>query len=110
VASSTPGGLNYNIGSLFGAGVFVTTLVVGLTILNSGDAGVQLAAPSIWRDVGLYIVATLTIIIFGAIGELGVVAAIILLCLYAVLVIATYILEKLNPGTTKMGNNHFRGA
>lgn len=97
VASSTPGGINYNIGSLFGAGVFVTTLVVGLTILNSGDLGVQLAAPSIWRDVGLYVVATLSIIIFGAIGTLGLVASIILLCLYGVLVIATFIIEKINP-------------
>jgi len=55
----------------------------------------------IWRDVGLYIIASLTIIIFGAIGTLGLVAAIILLCLYGIFVISTYIIGKLNPNPGK---------
>ena len=35
VASGSEEGISYNIGSLYGAGLFVLTLVVALTILNS---------------------------------------------------------------------------
>ena len=35
VASTTPDGIGYNIGSLYGAGIFVTTFVVGMTILGT---------------------------------------------------------------------------
>lgn len=35
VATETLDGISYNIGSLYGAGFFVATLVVGITIINS---------------------------------------------------------------------------
>ena len=35
VASDSKEGISYNIGSLYGAGLFVCTLVLSLTILNS---------------------------------------------------------------------------
>jgi len=35
VASGTPDGIDYNIGALYGAGLFVTTVVVGITIVNA---------------------------------------------------------------------------
>ena len=63
VASSAPDGLSYNIGSIYGAGLFVTTIVVALTIKNSGS--VQLEPALIWRDIGFYILATLTVIGFA---------------------------------------------
>ena len=40
VASTSPGGINNDIGSLFGAGMFVTTFIVGVAILLSGHKGV----------------------------------------------------------------------
>lgn len=40
VASTSPGGVSYNIGSLYGAGLFVTTVVVAFTILGAGENGV----------------------------------------------------------------------
>ena len=35
VASGTSGGLSYNVGSIYGAGFFVCSIVVALTILGS---------------------------------------------------------------------------
>jgi len=35
VASSSPEGISYNIGSLFGAGLFCTSIVIATTIKNS---------------------------------------------------------------------------
>lgn len=98
VASTSVDGINYNIGSLYGAGLFVTTLVVGMTILGAGESGVQLEPASIWRDVGFYIISTIIIIIFGAIGNLGIVAAIILLLLYALLVLCVFVQERYFSG------------
>lgn len=97
VASTSVDGINYNIGSLYGAGLFVTTLVVGMTILGAGESGVQLEPASIWRDVGFYIVSTILIIIFGAVGNLGIIAAVVLLILYVLLVLCVFITEKFFP-------------
>lgn len=35
VASGTSGGLSYNVGALYGAGLFVCSVVVALTIRNT---------------------------------------------------------------------------
>lgn len=35
VASDNLEGVNFNIGSLYGAGLFVATIVIGVTIINS---------------------------------------------------------------------------
>lgn len=90
VASGSPDGVDYNIGALYGAGLFVTTIVVGITIINA-KTGVQLEEMSIWRDVGFYILATIVMIIFGAFGTLHLYDGVILLSLYIVLVILVVI-------------------
>ena len=64
VASDSDEGISYNIGSLFGAGLFVVTMVVAMTIKNSP---VDIVVPKdvIYRDIGFYILATLLVIYFG---------------------------------------------
>jgi Ca2+/Na+ antiporter len=51
---------------------------VALTIFKSNEK-IQLEASSIYRDVGMYIVATLSVILFGLIGELTYISAILML-------------------------------
>jgi sodium/potassium/calcium exchanger 6 len=96
VASGSPGGLSYNIGSIYGAGFFVCSIVVAMTIFSSPN-DIQLEANSIWRDVGFYILSTLVIIVFGVIGELTTMSAITMLACYCLLVVIVYIQEKNKP-------------
>ena len=64
-----------------------------MTIMNSpGD--IQLEPNSIWRDVGFYIVATISVIVFAFIGELTVVSACVMLAEYLCLVILVYWQER----------------
>ena len=49
---------------------------------------------SIWRDVGIYIVATVSVIVFGLIGELSSISAGVMLFEYAMLVLIVYVDEK----------------
>ena len=86
VASDSKEGISYNIGSLYGAGLFVLTLIVSLTIFNS-TYEIQLSKGVIWRDIGIYLVATLFIIFFGIQGKITVKSSICMLLLYVFLVI-----------------------
>lgn len=56
VASNSVGGVAYNIGALFGAGLFVCSLVVGICILQSKETMV-FDSRIIYRDVSIYILA-----------------------------------------------------
>ena len=81
VASSSDEGISYNIGSLFGAGLFVVTVVIALTIKNSPNE-IVLPKDVIYRDVGFYILATLLVIYFGLRKELSIESSLAMLCLY----------------------------
>ena len=70
-----------------------------MTIYNSTE-DIQLEANSIWRDVGMYIVATLTVIVFGIIGSLTTISAIILLCEYFLLVFIVWYQDR-NAGANE---------
>lgn len=61
VASGSKDGVSYNVGALYGAGFFVLTLVVALTILNS-KTKIKIHKSVIFRDIGFYIIATFYII------------------------------------------------
>lgn len=99
VASGSPDGVPYNVGSLFGAGLFVCASIVAVTILVS-PVEIQLTAASFWRDIGLYIVAGLMIIAFGIYGELTWWSSILMLLLYLVLVLVVFLQEKLGSKET----------
>jgi len=57
VASGSPEGVSYNVGALYGAGFFVLTLVIALTILSSPKK-IVVDKAVIFRDIGFYIFAT----------------------------------------------------
>ena len=57
VASGSKDGVSYNVGALYGAGFFVLTLVIALTIINSPKK-IVVDKSVIFRDIGFYIIAT----------------------------------------------------
>jgi hypothetical protein len=63
------GGVSYNVGSLYGAGFFVCSFVVSMVIMvNKNGEPVVVSERIIYRDVGFYIIATVTTIIFAYTG------------------------------------------
>ena len=67
VSSTGPGGINYNIGALYGAGLFCCSLVIALSVLSS-DIEIQVETNTIYRDLVFYILATIMTLVFAAIG------------------------------------------
>ena len=63
VSSDGEEGVNYNIGALFGAGLFVITIVLTLTI-RSAPYKIHVDKNVIYRDVVFYIIGVTTVIIF----------------------------------------------
>jgi Ca2+/Na+ antiporter len=100
VAGDTPEGINYNVGSLFGAGLFVASVIVAITIKNVGSS-VQLEATLFWRDIGFYVIATTGIIVFGLIGKLTYISAILMLLLYVALVLVVSLTDNKNDAQEK---------
>ena len=69
------------------------SIVVAISILNSsGD--IQLSSMTIKRDIGIYIIATISMIVFGFIGELSVASACVMLAEYLFLVLVVYCQES----------------
>lgn len=62
--------------------------------INNSTSDIQLQPNSIWRDVGIYIIATLTVIVFGVIGELNTVSAVVMLLEYVLLVAIVWYQER----------------
>ncbi len=76
--------------------------MIALTIFNS-PSEIKLLPSSIWRDIGIYIIATLMTLYFGYVGQLTFTSAIVMLCLYAFLVIVVYIEELRMPKNEEEG-------
>lgn len=103
-AATTPDGINLNIGALFGAGSVVTTAVVGFIILYAGPKGVSLAPTDVYKNIGLYLISTLLIIIFGEDGNLDLLEGIILLVVYFVFVLVVFLEDKYFPKNRQYKN------
>lgn len=66
VAAGTVGGISYNIGSLYGAALFVCSTVIAFTILqNKSGIPIMVTPRILYRDIGFFIFGTLIIIFFG---------------------------------------------
>lgn len=66
VASSSRGGISYNIGSLYGAHFFLSSFVIALTILlNKDEKPIKVNARIVYRDIGFYIFAILITLFFA---------------------------------------------
>jgi len=90
VASGSEGGISYNIGALYGAGLFVLSFVVAVCIFKS-EKSIVYDPMIIYRDIGVYIVATLATLGFALYGEITIWSSLILLALYVGLVLIVLI-------------------
>jgi sodium/potassium/calcium exchanger 6 len=90
VASGAPGGVSYNIGALFGAGLFVIAPVICITIHSSAHE-IKVDRNVLIRDAGFYLLGSLMVLGFGIWGEITWWGAIMLLVLYFVLVVVVYV-------------------
>lgn len=94
VASGAEGGVSYNIGALYGAGLFVCSMVIGICLIQSPKPFVF--DPSIiYRDVGYYILATFATIGFAFYKFITWWSSLILLGIYAALVITVLIQDNI---------------
>lgn len=94
VASDSKEGISYNVGALYGAGLFVLTLVVALTIKNSPKK-IIVSKSLIFRDIGFYLLATVITVIFAITGKLTWWTSVMMLLLYLCLVIFVVIQDCL---------------
>lgn len=90
VASDSKEGISYNIGSLYGAGLFILTFILSMTIFQSPKE-IVMSKRIIWRDIGMYVVGTLFIIGMAIYGKITWVMSLILLFIYLLLIIIVII-------------------
>lgn len=100
VSSDGEGGVSYNIGALFGAGLFCTSLVISITILQS-PTQIVVTKNVIFRDVVFFILATVYVLIAAAIGKITTLIAVLMLVMYLGLVITVVIQDKYFPEDNK---------
>ena len=86
IAGGGDGGVSYNIGALYGSGLFVGALVMSITIFIC-PTEVQATNELIKRDLPFYIGATLLVLVYAAIGKIYWWSAMIFLLIYVALVV-----------------------
>jgi sodium/potassium/calcium exchanger 6 len=94
VSSSGPEGVSYNIGALYGAGLFVCTIVLTFTIKGSPEQPIKVNPMTIYRDVPFFIFATLFVIGNGIYGTINAYTSSFMLVIYLALVVIVYIQDK----------------
>ena len=85
VASDAPEGVFYNVGSIYGAGVFVCCIVVAGAVFRKGE--IEYSPLIVYRDLSFYIAATLLTLLFGYYGKITVWGSLSLLSLYIIQVL-----------------------
>ena len=101
VASGSADGVAYNVGALFGAGLFVCTIVMTFTIVASRKKkGSEEYMPIIvdpnfiYRDIGFYLIATGFVIFCGIMGKITWWTSTIMLALYVAFVVVVYVQDS----------------
>ena len=103
VSGSSPGGVSYNIGALYGAGLFVAIPVMCVCVLKNKD-GIVYEPVIIFRDIGIYIFSTIVTLVFAAFGAIYWWMAVIFLMIYVFLVIAAIVIDKKEMFTAEKWN------
>lgn len=85
-------GISFTIGSIFGAGLFICTMCIGLVIEKAGGK-LQPNKIMFMRDLIFYFIATAIILIFAWIGTISLLMAISFMGLYVVYIIVVILLE-----------------
>lgn len=99
VAGDAPGGVSYNIGALYGAGLFVAVMVVAICIYMSEDA-IKFDPGIIYRDIGFYILSTVVTFVFAWVGTITWWEAVIFLGIYVAMVVTVVISDSLKKPNT----------
>jgi len=100
VASGSADGVAYNVGALFGAGLFVCTIVMTFTIMASKKKDTDeymkiVVDPNfIYRDIGFYLIATSFVIVCGIMGKITWWTSSIMLAMYVAFVVVVYMQDK----------------
>ena len=103
VAGGGEGGVSYNIGALYGAGLFVLSAVVAIAIFICPDPIVY-DPMIIYRDIGVYLLATIVTIVFAAFGHIDWYNAVVLLGLYVLLVSIVVVSDCITKDDEKGGD------
>lgn len=105
VASDAEGGVSYNIGALYGAGLFVCSMVVAICIFQS-DKPIVYDKMIIYRDIGIYLISTFATIGFAFYGYITWWSSCILLALYVALVLVVIVTERIEKSRLKIQEAH----
>ena len=98
IASEAEGGISYNIGSLYGGGLFVCSAVVGLCVLQTSNK-LKLDKVIIYRIVVFYIIATFITVGFAIYKYITWLGSVCLLVFYLIIVLADIIEGKIRGDT-----------
>lgn len=107
VASDAEGGVSYNIGALYGAGLFVCSMVVAICIFKSEETIVY-DKMIIYRDIGIYLISTFATAGFALYGYITWWSSCILLFLYVLLVLVVVITEQVEKARAKKNGKNER--
>lgn len=86
VAGDSKEGVSYNVGALYGAGLFVISFVIAKTIENS-PSDIIVESEILWRDIGFYLIAVIVTILLGISGKITVWDSLLLLFIYVAYVL-----------------------
>ncbi len=84
--------INFALGSIFGAGLFVTTITVAVVIDKAGGE-VTMNRDFFFRDIIYYLLATSVLLIYGIFGRIYWWMALIFLSLYIFYFITCVVME-----------------
>lgn len=82
------------IGSLFGAFIFASTLVVSKVIYNSPDKTVHVPKMVVLKELGFYLLSIIVIVVFGFYRSIGYVFVIVYVLLYLAYVYCSLYIEQ----------------
>ena len=93
ISAGTEGGINYNIGGLYGAGLFIGGLVMPMCIIWSKTGWAHYGMDMIIRDILIYAISIPMMMLFAYDGEIQWYEALLMILVYIFMVIGTWIYD-----------------
>ena len=82
-----------SVGALVGSGLFITCIVVAAIIFSGGTTHIN--THKFLRDAGTFLIAISLLMIYGAIGKIGMFEAFLFLFIYSIYVLIVLYFERL---------------
>jgi sodium/potassium/calcium exchanger 6 len=102
VASTDTDGVEFSIGALIGSGVFVTSFVLGLVVYYGN--GIKVNAVMFNRDILLYLLSLLMLVVIGVRGRISYVESLCFLSVYVVNVALAFVQDRQMKTKDKEGD------